>query len=390
MSDLIESINLCDTIESIRILQNNPNINLEEKDEYNRTALHISCFSKLSEISHLLLKKGADILNQGENGNYPLHYAVLGNDFKIIKKIISNNFDPELPNNKGETALHLAIQEGNYEIVNYLLFKSDLHVKDSEGNSALHKITSATSYNIFSLLLSNGANIKDLNNNKDNILHILAKQTSFNLYLEQIMRICLDNKLDILQKNIENDSPIEIALKMRNTPFLKVLKEHNPDIINNFFKHNNSIMNEIINNKNIFFHLLDSNIISFDYNFIFTLFDLQTLHKCIEKDLLDINHKEQLTGLSRLHLAVINNEVDIVNFLIKNNADINIKDIHLNTPLHYIKKNTNIDIAEILIHNGANVDQINDEGISPRNELDIHKIIILQEQKELKKSFTKK
>lgn len=391
MSALIDSINLCDTIESIRILQNNPNINLEEKDEYCRTALHISCQSKLSEISHLLLKNGADILNQGENGNYPLHYAVLGHDLKIIKKIINNHFDPDLPNKMGETALHLAVQEGDYEVVSYLLNKSNIHITDIEGNSVLHKITPDTSFNIFSLLLSNGANIHSVNDNNSNIMHILSQQKTFNLYLDQIMRICLDNKVDCHQKNNDQESPVEIALKNKNIPFLKVLKEYNPFLWEEFFYNTHNILTKrLLNQKEYFSLFLKNELLSDNDKLIFLIHNEDILSLCLENNLFKVNFQDTETGESRLHKAIEKKEKSIINLLISHGANVNLKDFNNNTPLHILINSPDLEIAEILVFNGASLHEMNNDGITPSNVFDINRLIILHEQKELKKSFAKK
>lgn len=55
-------------------------------------------------------------------------------------------------------------------------------------------------------------------------------------------------------------------------------------------------------------------------------------------------------GLHQLHIAVIKQEIDQLEVLIRSNDDINSVDSLGNGPLHYC---SDLEIAQILLHNGA-------------------------------------
>ncbi len=67
-----------------------------------------------------------------ENGDTPLHYAVKNEDYDLLDIILSYVPDLDVENLEGDSALHLAVKVGNSEIVRMLLdFGANSLVKDS-------------------------------------------------------------------------------------------------------------------------------------------------------------------------------------------------------------------------------------------------------------------
>jgi ankyrin repeat protein len=60
-------------------------------------------------------------------------------------------------------------------------------------------------------------------------------------------------------------------------------------------------------------------------------------------------------GASPIHDAVLNGEVELVEILIANGADVDERDVHGYTPLHLAIQQGNTDAAKVLINNGADV-----------------------------------
>ena len=58
--------------------------------------------------------------------------------------------------------------------------------------------------------------------------------------------------------------------------------------------------------------------------------------------------------VSALHYAAWNNHFNIVQYLVENNADVNIQSMNYSTPLLFAVSRDNLDIAKYLIDNGAN------------------------------------
>lgn len=67
-----------------------------------------------------------------ENGDTPLHYAVKNEDYELLDIILSYVPDLDVENLEGDSALHLAVKVGNSELVRMLLdFGADSLVRDS-------------------------------------------------------------------------------------------------------------------------------------------------------------------------------------------------------------------------------------------------------------------
>lgn len=63
--------------------------------------------------------------------------------------------------------------------------------------------------------------------------------------------------------------------------------------------------------------------------------------------------------------ASTQNNVYFVNELIKNGADVNVKDYEGKTPLHIAAKMNYPELAQILIENGAKLDSVDEKGLTP-------------------------
>ena len=64
-------------------------------------------------------------------------------------------------------------------------------------------------------------------------------------------------------------------------------------------------------------------------------------------------HAYSTNNLQPIHLATLNNNLDLIKLLIENGAKINSKDEFLRTPLHFATFNKNCKIIDYLLSNGA-------------------------------------
>lgn len=123
-----------------------------ESDNNGRSALHIAASKGIENCVVLLLDFGADPNSRDSEGNVPLWEAIMGkhesviqllvdngaklsagdvghfacvaveqNNLSLLKEIVRYGGDVTLPKINGSSALHVAVCEGNVEIVKYLL-----------------------------------------------------------------------------------------------------------------------------------------------------------------------------------------------------------------------------------------------------------------------------
>ena len=79
---------------------------------------------------------------------------------------------------------------------------------------------------------------------------------------------------------------------------------------------------------------------------------------------IDINQVNE-GGRTPLTWAIANNYMELVEFLLTNQADVNQADAYNNTPLIMAVKNGNQKIIKRLLSNNANVDKDNSYGVTP-------------------------
>ncbi|KAL8189630.1 hypothetical protein R6Q57_029196 [Mikania cordata] len=136
-----------------------------ESDNNGRTALHIAASQGNINCVLLLLDHGADPNSRDSEGNVPLWEAILGNHESVttilkdngatlfsgdvgqfsciaaeqnklytLKQIINHGGDITTPKTNGSTALHVAVCEGNIEMVKFLLTQAaDIDKPDDHG-----------------------------------------------------------------------------------------------------------------------------------------------------------------------------------------------------------------------------------------------------------------
>ena len=66
------------------------------------------------------------------NGETPLHKAILNPSVRllIVKLLLEHNADPNVPNTKGDTALHYAVRLNRKDLVFELLGNLKFHYRD--------------------------------------------------------------------------------------------------------------------------------------------------------------------------------------------------------------------------------------------------------------------
>ncbi len=94
--------------------------------------------------------------------------------------------------------------------------------------------------------------------------------------------------------------------------------------------------------------------------------DLTELKEAISSG--DINEQDEENGYTGLHYCAQNGNVEMTKMLLENGASVSIKDNYGNTALFkavfYSKGKT--DIIKLLLEAGANPDDENDSGMTPR------------------------
>ena len=113
----------------------------------------------------------------------PLFRAIAQKDNEVVKQQINSGFDVNTKDEHGETALHVAVQHGNLEMIRFLLEKgAKVNIKDAEKRTPLLMIhdslgddDGASLKEIVRLLVSRGADINVRNEDNETFLMSAAE-----------------------------------------------------------------------------------------------------------------------------------------------------------------------------------------------------------------------
>jgi len=250
----------------------------------------------LSDIS-----KMSDINYQFQNGGTILMYAAANSPLNIVKECIEKGANIELFDSQGNTAIMFTVFYNKIENFKYLL--------------------------------SLNANINRINNDKESILHYAVAKNNL-----ELVKIFCERKCNINTTNINGKTPLMFAVCSKRIAIsdrlniIKILIESGADMEIKDYEYQNTPLMCSIDEPEIANYLLDlkanvhtSNIIGDTPLLFAALFgDLQIFER-IHKMGFDLN-EQNLQGNRAINFAVGNNHINILKYLLDNNANVNVFD----------------------------------------------------------------
>lgn len=175
------------------ILKNKYYIDINEKDKYGWTVLHIAADqNKDIQILELLYKYNCDFKRLTNDGNSLIHFASTNDNSNVLEYVLSKLFfkDIDKKNVAGETAL--------FKALNF-----------SESTDNIKQLVAA------------GANLSDITNDNSTMLHAAA----YNKFDERMVKLLVEelNFEDVDAKNDNGNTALHIAAIRNNIPTFKYL-----------------------------------------------------------------------------------------------------------------------------------------------------------------------
>ncbi|KAG6977699.1 hypothetical protein JG688_00000066 [Phytophthora aleatoria] len=182
-------------------------VNLDVKDEDERTPLHWACATGRLDVAEFLLERGKAAVNvQDDAGWTPLMSAASAGHGDIVGLLLSKGADANLPNENGQIPLHY--HRGRQEIAELLLdYTRDVNQADNTGSTPLMRaIGGKPSPVIIALLIDHGAKVNTRDVGGNTPLHLAVSEG-----YEDIARFLLENGANPNVKNNDEERCIDLA-----------------------------------------------------------------------------------------------------------------------------------------------------------------------------------
>ncbi|RZC90529.1 hypothetical protein C5167_029661 [Papaver somniferum] len=156
-----------------------------KRDSQGCSPLHIACSKGHLGITRDILKVDEDLSSLQDNeGRTPLHLCAIKGRVNIIDEIISKSLQSaEMITKSGETVLHLAVKNNQFDAIKYLVetlnITNMVNLPDNDGNTVLHiasaaKLTTMVTY----LVNKSGVDVNALNRRGFTPLDVVEKDVS--------------------------------------------------------------------------------------------------------------------------------------------------------------------------------------------------------------------
>ena len=205
---------------------------------------------------------------------------------------------------------------------------ADPNLQTATGQAPLYYAVRAENFDLVKLLIENGADVNVQDKDDETPLHYAAFWDSVD-----IIKLLIENGVDPFIKNKDGKIPLDYC---KNQEVRQLLED--------YMKKYHSIQEKIKRNESSIFDndLLDSAY----YN------NLIEVKKCVYSGNYDINVQDD-KGYTPLMYAIMNHNLNMIEFLVENGADVNLCNNKGQSPLKIAYLYNSEKIAEYLLEKGA-------------------------------------
>ena len=325
-------LNLC------KILINKYEFDLHMADNDRLTSLHYSAKIGSYDLVKFLADKGADIHLKTITGFNCLHLAAISGHLNLCRKLINkHNFDVNMTNNEGLTALHCCAHNGSYELFKFLVDNgADIDLETNTGFNCLHIAASNGHLNLCKKLINEHKfDVHMTDNEGSTALHRSAQNGSYKL-----IKFFTAERIDIFHKTTCGMNCLHIAAVSGHLNLCKTLID-----IHNF---------DIHVTNNIGFTALHCSAQNGSYELLMLF---------VEKGTNILSKTE--TGMNCLHIAALNGHLNLCKTLInKHKFDVNMTDSQGFIALHFSVENGSYELVKLIVDKGTDIHLKTEDGMN--------------------------
>ena len=298
-------------------------------NNYGWTALHESAKNGSYELMKLFFDKGTDILLQTKDGENCLQIAAANGCLKLCKTLTKkHDFDVNMTDKYGWTALHHSAKSGCYELIKFFVDKgTDILLKTKNGGNCLHIAAANGHLNLCKILITEHSfDVNMSTSGKWTALHQSAKNASY-----ELIKLFVDKGTDVLLKTKDGENCLHIAAGNGHLELCKALTEKHDFDVDITDKYGWTVLH----------HSAKSGC----YELIKFFIDKGT----------DVLLKTK-NGGNCLHIAAVYGHLNLCETLIKeHNFDVNMTNNYGWTVLHQSAKNGSYELIKVFIDSGTDI-----------------------------------
>ncbi|GHS93191.1 hypothetical protein AGMMS49949_06200 [Alphaproteobacteria bacterium] len=321
--------------------------NVDTKDENGRTPLHLAALCGDKEAVEFLLAHGADVHATctdpilGANIT-PLHNAVYRGDLEIVVLLVEHNADVNAEDSKNCTPLHNAAGNGREDMAIFLLDNgASVNAQDKDGQTPLHGAAYSGLPSIVELLLDRGAKTDERDKDGRTALHLAVDKANLDVVV-----LLLDRGAKPDVKDNEKKTPLEWVSfykkegEKNKTPEKTNLRKWEK-VIKIFELNKQGKLGDLVRNSKLFNAIQNG--------------DLEAVQQLLNEGA-DINAKDN-SDQTPLFIAVSKKETEIIKLLLDTKGiAVNAKNQEAErTSLHVAARDGFYDIVKLLVEKEADV-----------------------------------
>ncbi|CAD8047889.1 unnamed protein product [Paramecium primaurelia] len=313
-------------------------VDAREGDKFLTTPIMIA--AKYGRAHNIQLLLDTNLKGKNKEGNSAIHLASQNGHTECVKILINNGVLINIAGKNRMTPLHYACAYNHLELVEYLLDEgARINAKDKFGRTPLIMAARNGNQTILSKLIYYGADVTISDSSKNNLIHHAAAYG----FLECVQTL-IEVKVDQNQFNSWKLTPLNVALAKNHFGIVKELLKYDDTDVNCIDDDGLTLIASLIKEFN-------STQDQFDF--------IQYLIK-EKKAQINIQDKFGKTCIQHALLCKQSDlQVELVKLLLVNGADIHIKDKDGRTCLLHIlgsqQSQIQTQLVKLLLQNGANI-----------------------------------
>jgi len=185
---------------------------IDARDPYGRTPLHLAALEDSVAVAELLLASGADVDARDAAGGTPLQSATVLDSVTVAELLLASGADVDARDAAGDTPLHRAAFNRSVEVAELLLASgADVDAKNAYVKTPLHEAVPLDSDEVAELLLAGGADVNARDADGETPLHEAAK-----IYSLDVAKLLLASGAEVNARRHDGLTPLDQAIERRS------------------------------------------------------------------------------------------------------------------------------------------------------------------------------